>query len=147
MLKMTLASVAIASVFAMDQATQPTAEETVQAFRKALMAGNREAALTSLAPDVVIFEAGGAEMSRDEYSREHLPADIEFSRSVTSDTLVRGTGGTADSAWVLSRYRTRGSFHGRSVDSFDTETMVLHRSQEGWRIVHIHWSSHRVGTE
>ena len=36
---------------------------------------------------------------------------------------------------------------GRSVDSFDTETMVLHRSQEGWRIVHIHWSSHRVGTE
>ena len=31
----------------------------------------------------------------------------------------------------------------REINSQGTETMVLRRSDDGWRIVHIHWSSRR----
>ena len=37
--------------------------------------------------------------------------------------------------------RTTGQFNGRAVDRLTTETMVLKRLADGWRIHHIHWSS------
>ena len=37
--------------------------------------------------------------------------------------------------------RTAGQFNGRAVNLVTTETMVLKRGPEGWRIQHIHWSS------
>src|SRR2546425_4795438 len=98
MLKMTLASVAIASVFAMDQAAQPTAEETVQAFRKALKAGNREAAVTSLAPDVVIFEAGRGEIALHGQFRKRLPADAGLDPPRRREQARSRTHGTDDHA-------------------------------------------------
>jgi hypothetical protein len=52
------------------------ASAVVRSFHDALSSGNREGALAVLDPDVVIFEQGGAETSRDEYAAEHLGADI-----------------------------------------------------------------------
>lgn len=120
------------------------ATATVQSFREALRAGEGERALAFLAPDVVVFEAGGAELSRDEYATHHLTADMEFSRAVRSETVSRQGGGSPDTAWVLTRYRTKGIFRDKQIDSEETETMVLRDTPAGWRIVHIHWSSHRA---
>jgi len=122
----------------------PSPALTVQAFRDALHAGEGENAVALLAPEVVIFEAGGAEMSRDEYAEAHLPGDLEFSRAVRSELVDRQSAGIADAAWVLSRYRTRGEFRGKPIDSEETETIILRQTKDGWRIVHIHWSSHRL---
>lgn len=118
-----------------------TPEDTVDAFHRTLAEGGREAALSHLAPGVVIFEGGGAEMSRDEYARHHLESDMKFSAAVQTEITARETRTEGATAWVMTRSRTRGTFDGRDIDLTGTETMVLLRSDDGWKIVHVHWSS------
>lgn len=115
----------------------------VRSFHEALSSGNRGAVLSLLDPGVVIFEQGEAEMSRDEYASQHLDADIEFSRATTSKVVNQRTQAKGKSAWVLTTSETSGSFRGKDVGSRNVETMVLEKTTGGWRIVHIHWSSHR----
>jgi predicted trehalose synthase len=55
----------------------------VGGFHSALAAGDSNAALSLMAPDVIVLEAGGAE-SRAEYRSHHLAADIAFARAVPS---------------------------------------------------------------
>lgn len=117
------------------------AAAAVDSFHAALVAGDREGVLRSLDRQVVIFESGGAEMSRDEYALHHLEADMEFVRAVKTEVVDRQAHATAEIAWVLTRTRTRGRFRERDLDIDGTETMVLRRFVQDWRIVHVHWSS------
>jgi ketosteroid isomerase-like protein len=120
--------------------TEPLA--VVRSFHEALASGDRSRALALLDPTVVIFEQGGAEMSRDEYTSEHLDADIEFSRATNSKMVDQRTQAREKSAWVLTISETSGNFRGKDVASRNVETMVLAKTASGWHIVHIHWSSH-----
>lgn len=131
-----------ALVFPVVQADDPVA--VVDAFHLALSAGDRDAALAHLDADVRIFEGGGAEMSRDEYASHHLGGDITFAAAMTREITHREHNVAGDVAYVLSRTRTTGTFREREIDSIGTETMVLRQGDDGWRIVHIHWSSRRA---
>jgi len=122
-------------------------EDVVRAFHDALATGDSALVLTLLAEDVVIFESGGVEASREEYRSRHLPSDIAFARSTEKEVTVDRVGFSGDVAWVLSHSMTTGSFRGRDVNSAGTETMILRRTQMGWRIEHIHWSSRSVPRE
>lgn len=124
------------------QAETTAAAEVVDAFHAALEHGETDAALALLADDVVIFEGGGAERSKAEYAEHHLAADAAFSAAVPTIQSRRIARAGADSAWVASESRTTGTFNGRPTDSLSVETMVLRREADGWRISHIHWSSH-----
>jgi len=113
--------------------------DTVAAYHAALSSADRDAALAVLDPEVLIFESGGAELSRDEYAAHHLGGDMEFS-AATARTIVDQRSGRSDEvAWVLTRPHR--SFHGKAIDVRGVETMLLRRTEHGWRIVHIHWSS------
>ena len=117
------------------------AAAAVDAFHAALRAGDRDAALALLDEDALIFEAGGVERSRAEYASHHLEADAAFA-AATDATVSRRSGDAAgDVAWITSEGRTTGQFNGRPVDRITTETMLLRRYADGWRIQHIHWSS------
>jgi ketosteroid isomerase-like protein len=116
-------------------------EEVVAAFQESLSRGDRAGVIGVLAPDVVIFESGGAELSRDEYASHHLGADMEFSKATKREVIDRKSGAAEDAAWVLTRSRTSGTFRDKQVDLNGTETMLLRKTGDGWRIVHIHWSS------
>ena len=113
----------------------------VDAFHAALDRGDGQAALALLSPDALVFEAGGAERTRDEYAAEHLAADMAFSKAVPSKVTRRAGRSDGSTAWIASEGRTTGSWKGKQVDRVTTETMVLRRSGKGWAIVHIHWSS------
>jgi ketosteroid isomerase-like protein len=116
---------------------------TVSAFHAALVAGDSVAALALLAPDAVILESGELE-TRTEYAAHHLGADIEFSRAVPSQrvtTLVYHEGAVA---WVAAVTTARGTFRDRPIASQGAELMVLSRTEAGWRIRAIHWSSRRL---
>ena len=117
------------------------AATAVDAFHAALRAGDTAGALTFLAPDVMIYEEGGAERSRDEYASHHLGSDAAFAAASEATVTRRSGWADGDVAWVTSEGRTTGQFNGRSVDRLTTETMVLKRHADGWRIHHIHWSS------
>jgi ketosteroid isomerase-like protein len=116
-------------------------EEIVAAFHDALARGDRAGVTELLAPGVVIFESGGAELSREEYASHHLGADMEFAKATKLEVVASEAGEAGDAAWVLTRSRTSGTFREKKVDLRGTETMLLRKTAEGWRIVHIHWSS------
>ncbi|MBU0557872.1 MAG: nuclear transport factor 2 family protein, partial [Alphaproteobacteria bacterium] len=110
-----------------------------------LKAGDTAGALALMAPDVMIFEEGGAERSRDEYASHHLGSDAAFAAASEATVTRRSGWADGDIAWIASEGRTTGQFNGRAVDRLTTETMVLKRHADGWRIHHIHWSSRAPG--
>lgn len=152
-LALSVAVLSATPAFAQDRAHGPdraagsvTAEAadaaaTVDAFHAALKAGDTAAALTFLAPEVMVFEQGGAERSRDEYASHHLGSDAAFAAASEATVARRSGWADGDIAWITSEGRTTGQFNGRAVDRLTTETMVLKRRPDGWRIHHIHWSS------
>ena len=117
------------------------ATETVKRFHEALAAQNEEAVLELLAPDVLIFESGGAEFSREEYAGHHLGADMEFSAATAREITGQQAGQDGEVAWVLTRSSTAGTFRDKEINARGVETMLLRHSADGWRIIHIHWSS------
>jgi ketosteroid isomerase-like protein len=116
-------------------------QEVVAAFHEALARGDSARVTELLAPGVIIFESGGAEVSREEYTSHHLGADMEFAKATKEEVVDRQAGEAGDAAWVLTRSRTTGTFRDKPVDLHGTETMLLRKTADGWRIVHIHWSS------
>jgi len=130
--------------FAVSPAAVAEAESALDGFHAALAAGDRDATLAKLDPAVVIFEAGGAELSRDEYASHHLAGDMEFLAATTTERIDRRTGASGDLVWVLTRTKTTGTWEGKDVASRGTETALLARGPDGWKIVHLHWSSRRT---
>jgi ketosteroid isomerase-like protein len=116
------------------------AAATVSDFQKLLASGNTEGASALLDPAVLIYEAGEVEKSRAEYSSHHLKADAAFLQAAEVRVLSRNGSAVGDLAWIAteSELKTKGT---KPVDVISTETMVLKRSPEGWRVSHIHWSS------
>jgi ketosteroid isomerase-like protein len=130
----------VLSLAAVDPAAQPAAA-VVDSFHAALKRGDGKAALALLDDNLVVFESGGAELSKAEYQAKHLDADMEFVKAI-DESLTRRSGHVeGDLAWIETQGRTSGSFHGKKVDRATTETMILKREGGAWKIVHIHWSS------
>ena len=118
-----------------------------ETLNSALAAGDGNTVRALLLPELLVFESGGAENSALEYSASHLPADMEFLAGLTREQLSQTGDCSESSAWIATRSRLTGEFGGDRVDSDSTETLVLHKTVDGWRIAHIHWSSapHRDG--
>lgn len=112
----------------------------VDSYHRALATGDSAAALALLTEDAIILESGGVE-TRAEYRAGHLPGDIAFARAVARErspirVVVRG-----DVAWATSTSTVRGQYRDRAVNSAGAELMVLTRTDAGWKIAAIHWSS------
>jgi ketosteroid isomerase-like protein len=123
------------------------AAAAVDAFHAALRRGDTKAALALVADEAVVFEDGRVERSKAEYALHHAGADAAFSRATSAKRLSRTGHATADVALIATESRTKGRFRGQAVDRIMVETMVLRRAADGWRIVHIHWSSAMPATE
>ena len=125
---------------ATDADRQGEVRALVRAFHSALESGDSAAALGYLHPDVVIFEGGHAE-TLAQYRSGHLRGDIAFASAIHREIVDAAAMVWGDQALYTSTSRTTGQYRGREIDSRGTETMVLVRTSEGWRIRHIHWSS------
>lgn len=140
----TLAVVFLAALAAAPLAAQTTPDTAavtavVERFHAALKTGDAAAAAQLIADDALFLEAGGVE-TRSEYLTNHLPADIEFEKVVTT---VRGPTRVivaGDAAWATSTSEMTGTFQNRPVNSIGAELMVLSRQAGAWRIRAIHWS-------
>lgn len=114
---------------------------TVDAFHAALARGDSDGAAALLADDALIFESGGAEHSKAEYASHHLSADAGFAQAVPRSVTSRSGAVIGDMAWIATEGRTTGTYRDRQIDSLSKETMLLRKGADGWKIVHIHWSS------
>src|SRR3546814_4484409 len=87
------------------------------------------------------LESGGAERSKAEYASYHLAADANFSQA-TAQTITHRTGrAEGDLASIATESKTVGTYKDRPINLIGTDTMFLRRQNDGWQIVHIHWSS------
>ena len=118
-------------------AAAEAAVATVDAFSAALKAGDLQRAGALLDPAVQVLESGGAERSRAEYLQHHAGADAAFLKDAHVRVLRRTARAEGALAWVATESELDAG--GKTHQS--AETMVLARGAEGWRIVHIHWSS------
>ena len=127
--------------FAADNAT-PVA--VVDAFSAALKAGDAAALENLMAPDVFIAESGGAERSFAEYAGHHMPADMAFSKAVSTTIKDRRIYDGGSLATVVTEAVSKGTWRDKPIHSRLMETMTLQKSGDEWRIVHIHWSSAKI---
>ena len=115
-------------------------QAVAESYGRALAAGDSLAALALLHEDVVIYEGGHAE-TRAQYRSGHLRSDIAFAAAVPRTTTRDNVLVSGNVALYTSEYTAKGRFRDRDIDSHGTETMVMLRTAEGWKIRHIHWSS------
>lgn len=114
----------------------------VRDFHAALERGDSTHALQLLHPDVVVIEAGAVE-TFDQYRSHHLPADIEFARAVKGEQSEVHVQVSGKMAWAWSTSTSKGTFHDRPVDSVGAEMITFLKTDRGWRITGVHWSSRR----
>lgn len=128
-------------------AVPPAAADAVAAverFATALSAGDLGKAGAELDPAVLILESGGAERSRDEYLGGHAKHDAEFLKGAHIALKRRTAHSAGDLAWVASESEMHAMKGEEMLMISSTETMVLRKTGQGWKIVHIHWSSRRA---
>jgi ketosteroid isomerase-like protein len=115
-----------------------------EAFQRALSAGDEAAVGNLLASEVLIYESGGQESSREEYMSHHMKGDMAFLAKSQLQVIERKHGASGNLAWVATRSRITGVHRDKPVDIYSTESLVFERKPEGWRIVHVQWSSRPV---
>lgn len=125
---------------ATDSARVAEVRAVADGFDAALAAGDSLRALAYLHPDATVYEGGHAE-TREEYRRGHLGGDIGFLENVATRVLRDDVVVQGEMALYTSEYAMKGTYRDREIDRHGTETMVLVRTSDGWRIRHIHWSS------
>jgi ketosteroid isomerase-like protein len=116
----------------------------VERFSAALAAGRIDQAAAHLDPDVIVLESGGVEQSRDEYLARHAKADAAFLEDAQVTLKHRRAQASGDLAWVASESEIRVMKAADAMTIDSTETMVLRKTGDDWKIVHIHWSSRRA---
>lgn len=120
-------------------------KDVVAAFNAALAAGDQAKATELLSPDITIYESGYVERSRAEYAGHHLPEDIAFAKSATRNVLQHSERITGNLAVIWEETETKAKSKGKDLHLMGTETTLLQKIDDNWRIVHVHWSSRKVG--
>ena len=123
------------------EAQAAPAVKVVEEFSTALQAGDLGRAGALLAEDVLILESGGAERSKEEYLGGHAGHDAEFLKTAQIQLVHRTARREGGLAWVGTESELHASKDDKPITLLSTETMVLKNTPNGWRIVHIHWSS------
>ena len=90
---------------------------------------------------MLILESGGAERTRDEYLGGHAKHDAEFLKTAHITLQRRIAEASGDLVWVGSESEIHASRGDKMLMISSTETAVLRKTAQGWKIVHLHWSS------
>ena len=134
---LSLSSCATAPDTAQDEADITT---TLDTFYGAMKAGDNAKAMSMIAADAYFVESGRLE-TREQYEKDHLPADIEFEKQVSGKRGPLRIRINGDTAWVIAPTEFVGTFNGRDLAFVSSQLAVLTREEAGWRIQSIHWSS------
>ena len=127
---------------------QPTAEaqtevrNTLESFYAAMKNADNAGAMSTIAADAVFVESGRLE-TREEYEKNHLPADISFEKQVSGKRGEWQITIKDDTAWAIALTEYDGIFDGAPVAFTSGQLAVLSRDAGAWKIRSIHWSSRR----
>lgn len=121
-------------------------EEVVQVlenFRMAIMNNEQEKASELLAEDARILESGGIE-TKEEYLSHHFHSDGKFLSAMEREVKSQKVKANENIAWVSTVSHMKGSYNDRDISVNSAELAVLVKTDEGWKISSVHWSSRSV---
>jgi ketosteroid isomerase-like protein len=118
----------------------------VDRFHEALHASDAATALQQLAPDLVVFETGYGDLAPGVYLQGALANDLAFAVVTRRNIVDRSLRQEGNTAWVMSVAEISGKPGEQAIRLRQTETMMLRRYEDGWKIAHIHWSAHSLET-
>ncbi|MDR7133922.1 ketosteroid isomerase-like protein [Lysobacter niastensis] len=130
-----------------DVQRSPAANEAVQVvdtFLTALAGGRLEAARQLMTPDAMVLANGHVLGDRDTYINGAAKGDAVALGTVEHKLLRRDVKAGANLGWVVSESSLRYPNNASAVEVM-TETMLLTRTADGWKITHIHWSGRHAG--
>ncbi len=113
------------------------AEAALQAFTDAMQIGNRDLALEWLAANVVVTDGEVRTHSREEYVAGAMHRTMDVLKTATIVMQDRQVHPSVDSAHIVTTSRVTGRDGNVAVDIVRTETAMLRRLPEGWRIVEL----------
>ncbi len=117
------------------------AEAALQAFSDALEVGNRDLAITRLAPGLKVVEAGIEENYAD-YIAGHLGADIAYQKTVKTVLLDRAVlNDSSTRVRIVSKMRMVSNRSDKPGNTVVSETAVLAKLADGWKIERLEWTS------
>lgn len=115
----------------------------IESFYSAIKSGDAAEAMAVIAPDAMFVESGRLE-TREEYEKNHLPADIAFEKQVDGTRGPWRITIEDDTAWAIATTEYDGTFDGSPVNFVSAQLAVLSRGDDDrWLIRAIHWSSRR----
>src|SRR5262245_37221628 len=113
----------------------------VDRFYAALSKGDLATVKSLLDPQALVLESGGAEHSAAEYLGGHAKDDAAFLKGARQQVARRTARVDGNLAWVGSEGTLSATHDGKPIVLATSETMVLMKAGDDWKIVHIHWSS------
>lgn len=96
-------------------------------------------------PDLLVFEMGGVNRGMADYLDHHLGPELKELKSWRTgpaDTAIEVDGKLAIATATFTYEATLSS--GKTSRGVATETLVLVLTPSGWKIRHLHWSSHAM---
>lgn len=115
--------------------------DAANVFRSAMASGEIATVLGILSPEVLVYDAGREDRSREAYAAQNLKRDMARLGAFYAEVLSQVGSERADAAWVTTRTRYLSTATERPVRFIGTETLVLQRLGGGWQIVHVHRSA------
>lgn len=121
-------------------ATEKNVIKTLNAFHKAIIENDSQAAKDLLSESVRILEGGNIE-TKDEYLSHHFHSDGKFLSAMKQEVESRNISIDGNTAWVSTQTHTWGTYNDSELDLSSLELAVLTKEGENWRITALHWSS------
>ena len=116
------------------------AVELVDAFAAVLAAGQLDVARQFLTPDAVVVANGQTLGTRDTYIDGPARGDAAALRTVDRDILHRNAWAGPGFAYVVTEKRLRAPGATTGPSEVVIETMLVKKTESGWKIAHVHWS-------
>jgi ketosteroid isomerase-like protein len=122
----------------------PGAEQpvmVVNSYMDALAKGQLDAARNFMAPGALVIADGKVLGDRDAYFANQARSDAAQLQGAQRELLGRDAKAGPAIGWVITEKLLRTNAGGKPAGQFVTETVMLAKTAEGWKIIHIHRSS------
>lgn len=114
--------------------------QVIDNFRIAIINNNSEKASSLLTDDARILESGGIE-TKEEYLSHHFHSDGKFLSAMEREVKTQKVISSEKTAWISTVSHVSGTYNDREISINSAELAVLVKTENGWKISAVHWSS------
>lgn len=114
--------------------------QALEAFQIAFINKNQERAWELLAEDARILERANIE-TKEEYLSHYFHSDGKFLSAMQRKVESQKVKSREDTAWVSTVSHMDGTYNDRKISINSAELAVLVKTEAGWKISAVHWSS------